>query len=299
MNVLHRLQRESEFRSFEGHQAANDRRSSSAASSCSQYRRGGRPGNTITALDLSKNVISSQFAGSQPNVLALSGDSQFVYAGIDGGARVNRYALPAFTLDTSYSLGSSGFSGPLTALDLQVAPGASHTSAVVSSGFNPSGKITIFDDATPRTNSPSNGSSIQWGANASSLFSSQTFGSDLLSLFVDVTGAIQIHDFASFLSGRRIHFDQATGRIYSDGGAVLDSATGQPVATFKSSGLMAVDARLNAAYFLEQPLNGSAVIDAFDLTHFVKTGSITIPGINGTAGRLVRWGENGLAFNTT
>ena len=256
-------------------------------------------GNTISALDLSGNVISSQFAGSEPNVLALSGDSQFVYAGVDGGSQVKRYALPAFTFDTSYSLGASGFSGPLTALDLQVAPGASHTSAVVSSGANPSGKITIFDDATPRTNFATNGNSLQWGASASSLFSSQTFGNDLLSLFVDVTGAIQIHDFPSFLTGRRIHFDQATGRVYSDGGAVLDSATGAVVATLQASGLMVVDSQQNAAYFLEQPFNGSAIIDAFDLTHFVKTGSITIPGLNGTAGRLVRWGENGLAFNTS
>jgi hypothetical protein len=255
-------------------------------------------GNTISALDLSGNVISSEFAGSEPNVLALSGDSQFVYAGVDGASQVKRYALPAFTFDTSCSLGASGFSGPLTALDLQVAPGAPHTSVVVSSGANPSGKITIFDDATPRANSPSNGNSIQWGTSASSLFSSEIFGSDLLSLFVDVTGAIQIHDFPSFLTGRRIHFDQTTGRIYSDGGAVLDSATGNVLATLQASGLMAVDPQSNAAYTLEQPLTGSAVIDAFDLTHFVKTGSITIPGVNGTAGRLVRWGENGLAFNT-
>jgi hypothetical protein len=258
----------------------------------------GAHGNTISALDLSGNVISTQFAGSEPNVLALSGDSQFLYAGIDGASQVKRYALPAFTLDTSYSLGTSFFSGPLTALDLQVAPGASHTSAVVSSGFNPSGKITVFDDATPRINVATNGNSIQWGTSASSLFSSQTFGNDLLSFFVDVTGPIQIHDFPSFLTGRRIHFNATTGLIYGDNGAVLDPATGLPVATFKSSGLMVVDSQLNAAYFLEQPFNGSAIIDAFDLTHFVKTGSITIPGVSGTAGRLVRWGENGLAFNT-
>jgi hypothetical protein len=257
-------------------------------------------GNTISALNLSGNVISSQFAGSEPNVLALSRDSQFVYAGIDGGSQVKRYALPAFTLDTSYSLGTSGFSGPLTALDLQVAPGTSHTSAVVSSGANPSGKITIFDDATPRINFATNGNSLQWGASASSLFSSQTFGNDLLSLFVDVTGAIQIHDFTSFLTGRRIHFDPATGRVYSDGGAVLDSATGAAVATLQASGLMVVDSQQNAAYVLEQPFSGgNATIDKFDLTHFVKTGSITITGVNGTAGRLIRWGENGLAFNTS
>ncbi len=255
-------------------------------------------GNTISALDLSGNVISSQFAGSEPNVLALSGDSQFVYAGIDGGAQVKRYALPAFTLDTSYSLGTSFFSGGLTALDLQVAPGASHTSAVVSSGFNPSGKITIFDDATPRANEFINAGPIQWGTDASTLFSSSLLNQDLLTLLVDANGITLNHDFPSFLTGRRLHFDATTGRLYGENGAVLDPATGLPVATFKSSGLMVVDSQLNAAYFLEQPFNGSAVIDAFDLTHFVKTGSITIPGVNGIAGRLVRWGENGLAFNT-
>jgi hypothetical protein len=253
--------------------------------------------NTISALDLSGNVISSQFAGSEPNVLALSDDSQFLYAGIDGASLVQRFALPDFATDVHYQLGDAFF-GLITALDLQVAPGAPHTSAVLTSGINPSGKLTVFDDATPRANVFINAGPIQWGTDAT-LFSFSGLNQDLLTLLVDANGITSNHDFPSFLTGRRIHFDQATGRIYSDGGAVLDPATGLPVATFKSSGLMVVDSQLNAAFILEQPFNGSAVIDAFDLTHFVKTGSITIPGVNGTAGRLVRWGENGLAFNTS
>jgi hypothetical protein len=257
----------------------------------------GAHGNTISALDLSGNVISTQFAGSEPNVLALSGDSQFLYAGIDGASRVQRFALPDVTLDVHYQLGDSFFGLP-TALDLQVAPDAPHTSAVLTSGFNPSGKLTVFDDATPRANVFINAGPIQWGTNASTLFSFSSLNDDLLTLLVDANGITLNHDFPSFLTGRSLHFDATTGRVYGDNGAVLDPATGLPVATFKSSGLMVVDSQLNAAYFLEQPFNGSAVIDAFDLTHFVKTGSITIPGVNGTAGRLVRWGENGLAFNT-
>ena len=44
-------------------------------------------GNTISALDLaSESIISSLFAGSEPNVLALSSDNQFLYSGIDGAA---------------------------------------------------------------------------------------------------------------------------------------------------------------------------------------------------------------------
>jgi hypothetical protein len=257
----------------------------------------GAHGNTISALDLSGNVISTQFAGSEPNVLALSGDSQFLYAGIDGASRVQRFALPDVTLDVHYQLGDSFFGLP-TALDLQVAPGVPHTSAVLTSGFNPSGKLTVFDDATPRANVFINAGPIQWGTDASTLFSISALNQDLLTLLVDANGITLNHDFPSFMTGRRLHFDATTGRLYGENGAVLDPATGLPVATFKSSGLMVVDSQLNAAYFLEQPFNGSAVIDAFDLTHFVKTGSITIPGVNGTGGRLVRWGENGLAFNT-
>lgn len=257
----------------------------------------GAHGNTISALDLSGSVISTQFAGSEPNVLALSGDSQFLYAGIDGAARVQRFALPDVTPDVHYQLGDAFFGLP-TALDLQVAPDAPHTSAVLTSGFNPSGKLTVFDDALPRANVFINAGPIQWGADALTLFSFSGLNQDLLTLLVDGNGITLNHDFPSFLTGRRIHFDATTGRVYGENGAVLDAATGLPVATFKSSGPMVVDSQLNAAYFLEQPFNGSAIIDAFDLTHFVKTGSITIPGVNGTAGRLVRWGENGLAFNS-
>jgi hypothetical protein len=255
-------------------------------------------GNTISALDLSGNVISTQFAGSEPNVLALSGDSQFLYAGIDGASRVQRFILPDVTLDAHYQLGDAFF-GLITALDLQVAPGAPNTSAVLTSGVNPSDKITVFDDATPRANVFINAGPFQWGTDASSLFSMSSLNDDLLSLLVDASGITLNHDFQSFITGRRLHFDATTGRVYGDNGVVLDPATGLPVATFKSAGLMAVDSKLNAAYFMELPLTGSAVIDAFDLTHFVKTGSITIPGVNGAAGRLVRWGENGLAFNTS
>src|SRR5262249_20031432 len=91
----------------------------------------GANGNTISAIDLSGNVISSQFAGSVPNVLALAGDSTFLYSGIDGASKVQRFALPSLTPDISYSLGGGGFDGLSTAQDLQVAPGAPQTSAVV------------------------------------------------------------------------------------------------------------------------------------------------------------------------
>jgi hypothetical protein len=256
-------------------------------------------GNTISAIDLSGNIISSQFAGSEPDVLALSGDSLFLYAGIDGASRVQRFVLPNFTVDAAYTLPET-FLGLATAQDLQVAPGAPHTTAVVNSESNPVGQILIFDDTTQRPNTVATGNSIQWGADTSTLFSSHFAGSDLLSFAVTGSGLTESHDFPSILSGHRIHFDSVTSRIYADGGAVVDPATGLPIASFQASGLLVVDPNLNAAYVLDQPfVAGNATIDSFDLTRFVKTGSLTISGVGGTAHRLIRWGQNGLAFNTS
>ena len=98
-------------------------------------------GNTISVVDLaSGQITSSQFAGSNPDVLAISDDSQFLYAGIDGAASVQRFILPSLTNDISIPLGRSQFDGPYYALDIQVAPGAPHTTALTLAnfGFSPS-----------------------------------------------------------------------------------------------------------------------------------------------------------------
>ncbi len=88
-------------------------------------------GNTISVLNLATGQItSSPYAGSDPDVLAISGDSQYLYAGIDGAALVQRFTLPSLAMGISYPLGRNSYFGPYYALDLQVAPGAPHTTAV-------------------------------------------------------------------------------------------------------------------------------------------------------------------------
>ncbi len=95
--------------------------------------------NTISVLDVNSLAITSaQSAGTNPNVLAMSDDGQFLYAGISGS--VQRFTLPALTPGISYPLGSDFLGAPHVALDLQVAPGEPHTTAVTigSVSFGPS-----------------------------------------------------------------------------------------------------------------------------------------------------------------
>jgi hypothetical protein len=268
-------------------------------------------GNTITALDLSGNAISSQFAGSDPGVLGVSDDGFFLYAGISGSGRAQRYALPSFNADISYSLGTPNQFGPVAALDLQVEPGAAHTAAFATGSLTVSfiqDGVVVFDDATQRTNRAfTQASSIQWGAGNTTLLGADSFGSDLLVMAVDANGVTGLHDFFPFTQGTRVRFNAATGFAYGNDGHVADPATGTVVGSFavgppSATNLMIPDSGLGKAFFLTQTQiagNTTVTLQSFNLTSFALLNSITIPNLKGTVQSLVRWGQNGLAFNTT
>jgi hypothetical protein len=276
---------------------------------------GGAPtnGNTISVVSLASGTItSSAFAGSEPDAIAISDDSQFLYAGIDGASKVQRFKLPSLDMGISYPLGRSKFLGPNVALDLQVAPGAPHTTAVSlgNFGFSPEaeGGIVIFDDSTPRpTTSPGwSGStnlydSLQWGSDATELYAANYEDTqwDFYALAVSSTGVVQTHDYPNTFSkfDFEIHFDPGTELIYSDEGHVVDPLTGNPVGIFSvGDGVLVPDSTLNRAFFASQ--SGTFTIQAFNLTKFNLVDSITIPGVSGSPTRIIRWGNNGLAFST-
>lgn len=268
--------------------------------------------NTIAVLDPTyAGITSTQPASNNPDVLAISDDSQFLYVGIDGASTVQRFIVPGLAPDISYPLGSSQFNGPYFALDLQVAPGAPHTSAVALGVSNGSpraiGGVTIFDDAMPRpTKTPGYGGtgllfdSLQWGADANTLFASntETTGHDFYTLAVNSNGVALNQDFPGTFTqfGDSIHFDPATKLIYSDEGHAINPVTGLPAANFNATGVVAVDAALNTAFFASLNSSSIATIQSFDLTHFTPINTVTIPNVTGTPLHLIRWGQNGLAL---
>jgi len=280
---------------------------------------GAATGNTVSVLaPLTGTITKSQFAGSEPDVMAISDDSQFLYAGLDGSSSVQRFALPGLTTDINYSLGKDSFFGPYFALDLQVAPAAPHTTAVTRAAFNVSpaaqGGVQIFDDVTMRPTTVPGFSgtghlfdSLQWGSVATALYSAnnEDTGFDFYTLTVNASGVAFGNDYGGDFSqfGIRIHYDRGTNLVYADDGHVVVPATGLPGGSFPASGLMVPDSNLNRAYFLGQTQSqfGSAnfTIESFDLTHFTPLNSVVFFNVAGNPLRLIRWGINGLAFNTS
>ena len=69
--------------------------------------------------------------------------------------------------------------------------------------------------------------------------------------------------------------------------------------TFGTGGAMIPDGALNMTFFVTPGVvGGTAVIQAFNLTTRAAIGSITISNVIGNPLKLIRWGQNGLAFNT-
>jgi len=275
--------------------------------------------NQVCILNPASGVIGNCQTGSEPDVLSISDDSQFLYVGMDGTNSVQRFTLPGLTPDISYSLGSDPNDGPYYALDLQVAPGAPHTTAVSKGLYlNPAaqGGITIYDDSTARPistigcgTSEQCYASIQWGADATELYgaNSETTGYDFYTLTVNSSGVVLKQDYPGlWWNPGRIHFDRGSGLVYSDDGFhAVDPSTGLPTGIFEVGGgwPMAPDSSLNTVFILAQYVwqeNANYTIDLFDMNHYLPMVHIpfstTGSGI-GELGRFIRWGTNGLALN--
>jgi len=275
-------------------------------------------GNTIALVDPVAGVVQSTLAtASDPFVLDVSGDHQYLYAGFTSSPWVQRFKLPSLTPDLKIPLGNSfdsgGTGGASTcdfALSIKVAPQMPETIAVTQGQSRQAcGGLSIFDGETPRSETvPATGNSLPyflaWGTDASVLYGeSPPRASSLYSFTVSPAGVAYDKTLifqADLIS--RPHFDPVTGYIYSDGGQVTDPKDGSQVGSFSASGLMVPDSKLGRAFFLgqttDQLTTDSYTLQIFDLTKYTLLDSVVIPNVIGTPMQMVRWGTSGIAFTT-
>ena len=274
----------------------------------------GDAGDAIAIVDpVAGSVSSSGFLGSDPAALSLSDDGQYLYAALYGANAIQQLVVPALTVNTTWNLGGvDTFEGPYFALDLQVAPGASQTTAVTLANFNASpssAEVVIYDGSTARS-APLQSSrysyfGLKWAGNASTLYAiDQGIPQSFLVLGVGSTGAVldQHYDgvFSAYSPG--IHYDTGTGLVYTDAGEVFQPSNGTIVGSYGSSGTALPDSTLGTVFILGQTSaqlgTSNYTIDSFDQTTFAATGSIIIQNVVGTPTGFVRWGTSGLAFTT-
>jgi hypothetical protein len=273
----------------------------------------GDSGDAIAIVDpMTGNVRNSGFVGSEPARLSLSTDGQYLYVALYGENAIKQLTLPTFTVNAAWNLGrSSSFDGPYYALDLQVAPGASQTTAVTLANFNlspSSAAVVIYDGANPRsTPLPSTRydySGLKWGNNSTLYAVDQSIPQSFLVLGVGPSGTIldKHYDrvFNTFSPG--IHYDAGTGLVYTDAGQAIQPSNGTIAGTYAASGLVIPDSTLGRVFILGQTSaqtgTSNYTISSFDQANFTAIDSITIQNVVGAPTSFIRWGNNGLAFIT-
>jgi uncharacterized protein (TIGR03437 family) len=289
----------------------------------------GAQGNSVAILNPSTGQLgASAFAGSEPNLLSVSVNSQYLYVSLNGASAVQRMTLPDLGLDIQIPLGSSTIFGPFSANDVEASPASDHTVLVTLEAQvdPPEAGVVIYDDATPRMKGlcgfgPSTpgcvGQILQvdyalWSPAASEVYGAESgFGT----FYTAPVSAIGFQSVASYpvgsssgFSGNGIHYDAVTNYVYGDDGSVVNPASGLKVGTFTlaqsnspiGSALMVPDGSLGLAFFLYGGLNsgGTYTIESFDINHFTPVAAVTIPNVAGVPTHLIRWGSNGLAFTT-
>jgi len=264
----------------------------------------GSGGNSVRSIDPNSGSPGNPvFVGSEPTKLVMADDGQTMYAALDGAAAVRRFNTATQTAELQFSVGLSGFNGPLFANDLAVLPGNPGAVAVARTnkvGFPSYDGVAVHDNGVMRTKTTSSTSYyVEPSANQSRVYSSSGGGVDRLS--ADGTGLTYV-DSVPMVNGGDIRFDN--GLIYGTNGGVLDPEAKIIKGSFTGLGgfntpIMTTDVANGRAFFLTSS-GLSATLRAYNLNTFTPIGSVTftLPS-SFTPTRLLRWGANGLAFRTS
>ncbi len=265
-------------------------------------------GNTITAINpFTGNIVSSTFIGSEPNKLALAGNGSVLYAGLDGAAAIRRFDVSSSTAGLQFPLGSDPFLGPFFAEDIAVLPGSPGSVAVSrrNFGFSPRHEgVAIYDNGVqrPQTTPDHTGSNvIEFGDSAGILYgyNNETTDFGFRTMSVTTSGVNTISTTANLITNFGVDIRYDDGLIYASSGRVIDPLALSLVGTYSLSpfGTRAFtpDSDSGLTFFVD----GLDHLVIFDLDTFVPLDTFELPDVDGFAGSLVRFGENGLAFRTS
>lgn len=277
--------------------------------------------NSLLVIDpVSAQVVTTAPAGNDPNLLSVSSDHSYLWVGQDGNSSVQRFTLPDLQPDVSITLPPNTYGIPPQAVSLEAARNNPHTIAVDAGhwGYSPPGwNIYVFDDAVQRTESIGLIGAglpyidwLQWGKDDSTVYGTQYTTIDspggVVSMAVTSSGITKLPGDGGFPGGTGMYsyFSPSTGLMYSYS-TVADPPKLANVGEYDLFGEIwqcVPDANLGRYFCAVEPqLYGpGAELWVFDLARFNLLDRVDLSGVvTGSFGRLIRWGQAGLALIST
>ncbi|MBS0416307.1 MAG: hypothetical protein JSR66_01250 [Proteobacteria bacterium] len=277
---------------------------------------------SIVSIDPKTGLVqASRSLGGEPNTIALSGDAQYVYAGLKKGGGIVRIHTANLTEDITIPVGTA----TTTVQQIRVSPMSPTTIAVIAdnldaAGLNNRPGVEIFDNAVLRPSilqgilelSPTSGlvvsaSDLHWSADAMNLDATMNFTAEIARLNVSA-GGLTVAEANPWpitapgrINGTRTYLDD--GRVLDFAGPVqqLGKFVDYDNPVWSRAELLANQKSFSVQNHMFNSPFGPAIDgmtwNAFDVNTFNLTDTITFKGLlNAMHGKLISWSTNGLAW---
>jgi hypothetical protein len=227
--------------------------------------------------------------------------------GLGGAPLIPRVELDTLTNDSTVVLAS--FGRGIYVDDLQVLPGSVDSIAVARKNccfIPPQQGVAIYDSGTRRANtSPgfSDSRIIAFGASEERLYGYEPLGNfdQLRRMNVDESGVTVDSVVDGLIAVDASELKYENGLLFLNSLAVDPEAEGTLEHTYAATGTplsIEPETSSNRVYVLTTPAANSWRIEGFNLTSEASVGAVTISNTAASAGSLIRWGADGLAFRT-
>lgn len=274
-------------------------------------------GNSVVSIDpVTGQAGTPVLVGSQPSVMAESGDGDYLYIGLMGADSLARYSLLSQSVTDTIPLTQGSPATGVAAAALGVMPGSDNTLVIqLATG----GGFGIFDvnggSGSLRPNLAGYGESPVFGdASHVYAYDGETTAAEFYRFSVDANGLTEIDGTTlEGMGGFGADFQVANGLVYGLGGGIINPSTTPPsqIATlslfdFYNSGStpegtgLAADPSLGKEFLILENLAGSSAFGLvrYDLGTYLPEAVMDLPsGFSTSSGwTMVRWGSDGLAL---
>lgn len=237
----------------------------------------------------------------EPKLLSVSGDGSMLYLNL--GIVLQGYSLPTFTLKSAIGLGQITALRPSPVFSHVIAAeylsGASRLPFLGLDGY-----LLVFGSSSEAWDA------MAWNIDGIHLYAGDNTntGNDFLTVVFNPLTNVSptITSTPGVWTGTSMHLDAASGLIYADGSTAVIDPTVPSVtsAVYPLSGVMVPDSSLGCAYFITQTqaqvdaAAGDWTLSCYSTMDQTLTRSMVIPSVVGTPTKMLRWGNEGLAFMT-
>ncbi|MDX1471532.1 MAG: T9SS type A sorting domain-containing protein [Flavobacteriaceae bacterium] len=269
----------------------------------------GISGNSIGTINPYTSTLQQTVPiGTDPTVLAISDDEQYLYNGFAASPVVRRYIIGSSMAGLQIQLGNDATNGDYIANDIEVLPGQNN-SVVVSRKFlsaSPSfAGLAVFDDNTQRTTTSSNSNiaNVIEFTNTNSVlgFNNETSEYGLRDFTIDANGISQVALYPDVLSGDGLDFIINGDFLYASDGTIVDvSSTPSVLGQFAdANGPAAYDANFNLVVYASNDGSGNLTLKRYDADTYDFVDDIDITQASGDVKTITVCGEGCYSFNTT